>query len=890
MGCFGNYLGADHRRLQFRIVYELGQTANSIADNEGKLNNKMSWTRLLRSILLVILVISIPRAIFAQQQSCQKVFLKVSIDSLSLLWNGDKGEKGRGWNGGEVYVTIWLYWPSSKVEKGANPQSVTIPLLGFLSGTVKEDPPNSKNYRIEPRKVLAPPQPILWEADCPVANYTVIDVLVWEDDSKRDSAKYIDLIGKAAGLAALKMPGAQLAGEVIGTLIDDLTKNRDTMLGKLSNAKITFPPPCLGPFGPIKKSFDLKNMVSDYLWGEARDEGTGKEFHEPPFNIAKPEFIGSMDFEVIGGHVVGGTSSEAINPPPPSPATPNCTCLQYLDFGQPDERVITGVLGLGGPLPLGPLTAEYSLFLDIDNNSATGAHGFPMDGAEYRMQLRFDNSTCSVATLSQYDPHSKTFKEIREGIYDAAINTDRRAIFLSVELANLGNPAGPIASWGVVKTKTGKADVLPVDRGMAPTISPSTQYNGIPPFVVSNTPLHDAVDVSRSTVIAVTFSKSMNRTKTEASFAITPQAAGSFSWQGDTLYFKPLSLLAPLTEYGIVIRATATDRCGTPLDGDGDMKPGGNFTWKFITKSLPLYSSDSAGVEKGRFIVGEPIYVSGTDFQPFKKTNICIVGHEGALTSGAKLVDMSDDGITQTMADGNGRILTLIGKILEEGEFNIVADLDLDGYFNPNIDRTDRTSIGFSVLPPQLRDIGTVFVGADPVGFMATGNIYDDSSLGFIYAHRNPPKVMFRKTDAVRVNQTTKAPTWSDYTHLVMVGGRAVNPTLAYYEDNGKATLKFSTNATHYLIMKGTTVAYAIVPLSVTSTNDYFIMEVLADGSHMVISLWGIAAPGTYAAGIHFDAQYTNLAALTAGWYVVRWQGAGTPLPSDTFTVVASGT
>jgi len=191
---------------------------------------------------------------------------------------------------------------------------------------------------------------------------------------------------------------------------------------------------------------------------------------------------------------------------------------------------------------------------------------------------------------------------------------------------------------------------------------------------------------------------------------------------------------------------------------------------------------------------------------------------------------------------------------------------------------------------PKLGEtIGTLFSSNSSLGFMTTGNIFDDSSIGFMYGHRNPPKVLFPKTDVVRVNQTTKAPTWSDYTHLVMVGGRAANPTLAYYEDSGKAPLKFSTNSTHYLIMKDSTVAYAIVPSSITSTNDYFVMEVIPDGSRRVISLWGMGAPGTYVAGVYFDMQYTNLASLTAGWYVVRWQGAGAPLPSDTFTVVASG-
>jgi len=245
-------------------------------------------------------------------------------------------------------------------------------------------------------------------------------------------------------------------------------------------------------------------------------------------------------------------------------------------------------------------------------------------------------------------------------------------------------------------------------------------------------------------------------------------------------------------------------------------------------------------------------------------------------------------GTISGQSDGNGTLATSVPSGQTAGLYRV----DLATFANP--------TASVLVSPPLFnvggaaggigQQIFNVYSSSGTVGFMATGNIYDDSSLGFMYARRNPPKVMFPKTDSVRINQVTKAPTWSDYTHLVMVGGRAANPTLAYYEDNGMATLKFWVEGGMYVIKKGAAVVYTINPATLSATNDYFIMEVIQDGAHTVIALWGIGAPGTYAAGVYFDGKYTDLASLTAGYYVVRWTGATTvPVYPTEFTIVAEG-
>jgi len=188
-----------------------------------------------------------------------------------------------------------------------------------------------------------------------------------------------------------------------------------------------------------------------------------------------------------------------------------------------------------------------------------------------------------------------------------------------------------------------------------------------------------------------------------------------------------------------------------------------------------------------------------------------------------------------------------------------------------------------------------VFSGSDPVGFMLTGNIFDDSGIGFIYAHRGPPRILFPRTDATRINQATGAPTWIDYTNLVTLGGRAANPTTRYYEDNWLAPIRAVVNSNGTVsILRGSTLQLNVQLSSINQSNDYFVMQVLSDGARKVVILWGIQQWGTYAAGVYFDGKwFGDMASLTAGWYIIRWQdlnGNGVPDYLTEFTTVASGT
>jgi len=199
----------------------------------------------------------------------------------------------------------------------------------------------------------------------------------------------------------------------------------------------------------------------------------------------------------------------------------------------------------------------------------------------------------------------------------------------------------------------------------------------------------------------------------------------------------------------------------------------------------------------------------------------------------------------------------------------------------------------FTIGAQGFAAISTIFSDTTvTVGFELTGNIYDDSAALGVAALRVDPKITFLKTNAAYINQATGAPTWSGYDHLVAFGGRNANPTTAYYEDKlvDPAPIKFEANATHYRFLKAGVVQYAVLKTSITPTNDYFVLEVVTDGTHKVFILWGLEQYGTYGSGVFLVGKWSTISTLSQGWYIVNVSGTYPyPYPGS-YTIVASGT
>ncbi|MFQ5856683.1 MAG: Ig-like domain-containing protein [Anaerolineae bacterium] len=636
-----------------------------------------------------------------------KVYLKLNLESLSLKWNGDKGEAGRG--RGEVFLSIWVYWPSN-TEKESQQHKEVGPLGGdteFMSGRAVEDPPGSGTYRIEAATVRDKQfgQVYFNYANCPVSQELLIDVLVWEEDSNKDLQDFIKKIGEGADKVAkekAREKGIALAADLVqgalGALIDLLTKSADDALGRFSG-KRQIPNPCEASF---ERTFalELDNLLSDELWAEAEEEDSGNEF-KGTYRIENPEHIGSLELKVFGGPVINKFSAVATREDPPTH-----TELTFIDLGQPDEAVLSAVMALGAALPSEPLSVRYRFFLDVDNNLLTGARDVPMIGADFEMRLEFENAETPVAGLFAFDPATETFREVPDGLYDWAIGLDRAHLYLAVALETLGNPAGPVAGWGAVETADGVVSVVPPQpAAVAPVIPLNDTYTGVPPLVISTTPSHDAIEVDRSSRLCVTFSKAMDRPQAEAAFSVTPAVDGAFSWWGNTLCFTPAVPLSPHTAYEVALEATATDQTGAPLDGNGDLIPGDPFTWRFWTAGLPLYTSDSAGNAKGLFRLGEPIYVTGTSFPPNTTFDVYMISHPPLrLSDGISLIDVSRDGVTAVTTDEQGTIAStlLSPRAPFPGEFNIVVDVNGNGRLDLAQDRIDRVGVGFAVRRARI--------------------------------------------------------------------------------------------------------------------------------------------------------------------------------------------
>ena len=191
-----------------------------------------------------------------------------------------------------------------------------------------------------------------------------------------------------------------------------------------------------------------------------------------------------------------------------------------------------------------------------------------------------------------------------------------------------------------------------------------------------------------------------------------------------------------------------------------------------------------------------------------------------------------------------------------------------------------------------LSDAAPIFgASTETVFFVGTGNIYDDSALGFYYSKCTNRQNIILQTNPARINQTTGQPLLTGI--MVLFGGRLANKVTRYYEDHGLAMVHFSENSTHFAFMKGATVVFAVAkPTYNYGRADYFVMQVLRDGSRMVFLIWGIAHTGTYASGIYFaDVIYSNFVSYTESYYICKWTDLNNDgiQQSNEITVVASG-
>ena len=135
-----------------------------------------------------------------------------------------------------------------------------------------------------------------------------------------------------------------------------------------------------------------------------------------------------------------------------------------------------------------------------------------------------------------------------------------------------------------------------------------------------------------------------------------------------------------------------------------------------------IESTDDDGDKKDTFIEGDLVYVSGCDFPSVSPLNLYVVEDESWI-NGMKIPDRVLGTIEEVNIDAGGCISpepTLIWSSAKIGEYDIVVDVDGDGYYYSDTDALDDLDVngaGFNAIPefptialPVISMIGLMFL------------------------------------------------------------------------------------------------------------------------------------------------------------------------------------
>jgi hypothetical protein len=96
----------------------------------------------------------------------------------------------------------------------------------------------------------------------------------------------------------------------------------------------------------------------------------------------------------------------------------------------------------------------------------------------------------------------------------------------------------------------------------------ASQWQPLDPLVVSNSPAHDATNISPLSPIVLKFTRAMNTNSVQVAFSTLPPASGTFAWSAtaDTMTFTPSEAgFAPSTNISVVLTNLVLDASGQAM-------------------------------------------------------------------------------------------------------------------------------------------------------------------------------------------------------------------------------------------------------------------------------------------------------------------------------------
>jgi len=150
----------------------------------------------------------------------------------------------------------------------------------------------------------------------------------------------------------------------------------------------------------------------------------------------------------------------------------------------------------------------------------------------------------------------------------------------------------------------------------------------------------------------------------------------------------------------------------------------------FYLDPLPsLRPCDENGIEKHEF-VDESIYVKGANFSAYSYINLYIVNNT-EWENGMPIGNYWNN--TTVLTDENGRFIVLIWNNPFQGEYDIVADVDRDGFYKANVDIVNN----FTTIPGVTAVVLSTQIEINNLKF---GNISPEKSV-FNYIAKNGEKM-----------------------------------------------------------------------------------------------------------------------------------------------------
>lgn len=153
---------------------------------------------------------------------------------------------------------------------------------------------------------------------------------------------------------------------------------------------------------------------------------------------------------------------------------------------------------------------------------------------------------------------------------------------------------------------------------------------------------------------------------------------------------RSLSQEQIISDYALGVGEHSITLCGRDTAGNWNSSTV-YFTIQLTDKTLN--SCDSNGIVKNVF-TDEDIYAKGTNFSANSEVDVYIVDNpESRWTDGVNISSFSNvRNITTVSTNENGDFLTLVWSNPEEGEYDIIADANRDGYYNASTDAVDDVS------------------------------------------------------------------------------------------------------------------------------------------------------------------------------------------------------